>query len=373
MYKVCTVVGTRPEIIKLSAVIKTLDEFTDHTLVHTGQHYDYSLSQVFFEDLGIRHPNYYLEAKGSSGIDTVTKSISKFDELLKDNEFDCVLVYGDTNSCLCTYAAKRRKIPIFHMEAGNRCFDARVPEEINRKIIDHLADINMVVSENARRNLLREGLNPEFIFKVGSSMPQVLAGLKDKESEILSRLGLFPKDYTVLSIHREESIENPKYVKELALLIENLSSEKTVVLSAHPKTKRLLGPYMDGLNSLIQSKKLILSEPFGFVDYIELQKNAYCVVSDSGTIMEESSILGFPSVTIRDSYERPEGMDEGTTIVSFWNCSRILDAVHICVATKESRQVVPDYKGDAVAEKVLKIIHSMIDKINTKTYMQKHT
>ena len=368
MYNVCTVVGTRPEIIKLSSVIKLLDQFTNQTLVHTGQHYDYALNDVFFDDLGIRQPNFYLDAKGHSGIDTVTQSISKFDSLLEDREFDCVLVYGDTNSCLCTYAAKRRKIPIFHMEAGNRCFDARVPEEINRKIIDHLADVNMVISEHARRNLLNEGLHPEFIFKVGSSMPQVLDSLENKESSVLAILNLIAEDYVVLSIHREENIENPTYIKELVNLLEQLARQKTVVFSTHPKTRKLLEPYKDTVDRLLKKGMLILSEPFGFVDYIELQKKAYCTISDSGTVMEESSLLGFPAVTIRDSYERPEGMDEGVMIVSHWDCDRILDAMHICVSTKNSRQVVRDYKGDAVAEKVLKIMQSMLHKINQKVY-----
>jgi UDP-N-acetylglucosamine 2-epimerase (non-hydrolysing) len=368
MYNVCTVVGTRPEIIKLSSVIKLLDQFTNQTLVHTGQHYDYALNDVFFEDLGIRKPNIYLDAKGHSGIDTVAQSISKFDKLLEDNDFDCVLVYGDTNSCLCTYAAKRRKIPIFHMEAGNRCFDARVPEEVNRKIIDHLADVNMVISEHARRNLLNEGLPPEYVFKVGSSMPQVLGSLKGKESSVLSTLKLSAKDYVVLSIHREENIENPTYIKELVKLLEQLVRQKTVVFSTHPKTRNLLGPYRDIIEMLLKKKRLILSEPFGFVDYIELQKKAYCTISDSGTIMEESSLLGFPAVTIRDSYERPEGMDEGVMIVSHWDCDKILEAVQICVSTERCRQVVPDYERDAVAEKVVKIVHSMIDKVKRKVY-----
>tara|TARA_B100000900_G_C20600470_1_gene725322 strand:- start:3996 stop:5108 length:1113 start_codon:yes stop_codon:yes gene_type:complete len=370
MYNVCTVVGTRPEIIKLSSVIKLLDRFTNQTLVHTGQHYDYTLNEVFFDDLGIRQPNFYLDAKGHSGIDTVAQSISKFDKLLEDNKFDCVLVYGDTNSCLCTYAAKRRKIPIFHMEAGNRCFDARVPEEVNRKIIDHLADVNMVISEHARRNLLNEGLHPEFVFKVGSSMPQVLNSLKDKNSSVLSTLNLRVEDYVVLSIHREENIENPTYVKELVELLEQLARQKIVVFSTHPKTRKLLEPYKDTIKMLLKKERLILSEPFGFVDYIELQKKAYCTVSDSGTIMEESSLLGFPAVTIRDSYERPEGMDEGVTIVSHWDCEHILNAIQICVYTKHVRRVVEDYQGNAVAEKVLKIINSMIDKVNKKVYLQ---
>jgi UDP-N-acetylglucosamine 2-epimerase len=377
MYKVVTIVGTRPEIIKLSSVIKLLDEFTDHTLIHTGQHYDYSLNEVFFKDLGLREPDVYLNAvydkEKDSGVTIAANCIREFEAYLKEfhggqhPNIDCILVYGDTNSSLCAYAAKRRKIPIFHMEAGNRCFDAIVPEEINRKIIDHLADVNMVISEHARSNLIREGLPSEFIFKVGSSMPQVLASLENKRSEILSELNLKSKDYIVLSIHREENIGFHNFTVLVDLIVD-LAKERSVVLSAHPRTKDFLSSFDRELKSVIDNGRLIISAPFGFIDYIELQKNAYCTISDSGTIMEESSLLNFPAVTIRKSYERPEGMDEGVLVVSDWHKEAILQAVRVCVSTHNSRKIVKDYQGDDVAQKVVKIILSMISKVNSKVY-----
>lgn len=371
MYKICTVVGTRPEIIKLSAVIKLLDEVAEHTLVHTGQHYDYSLNQVFFDDLGLRAPHVYLGANGASAIDTISQVLSKFDDFLSEKQFDCILVYGDTNSCLCAYAAKRRKIPIFHMEAGNRCFDARVPEEINRKIIDHLADVNMVITEHARRNLLSEGIPSDSIFKVGSSMPQVLTDLLPKicKSEVLTRLNIAKDSYVLLSIHREENIENPIYLSELVMLMKELTKTKKVVFSTHPKTRRLLESHMEVLNSEITSQKLLLSEPFGFIDYIQLQMNAYCTISDSGTVVEESNILSFPAVTIRDSFERPEGLDCGSIIVSHWNCSAVLDAVKLS-RQNVSYESADGYSARNVAHTVTKIIYSMIDKVRKKTYFK---
>lgn len=368
MYKICTVVGTRPEIIKLSSVIKLLDQYTNQTIIHTGQHYDYELNKIFFNDLDIREPDFYLNAKGQGAIQTIGNAISKFDELLETTQFDAILIYGDTNSALCAYPAKRRKIPIFHMEAGNRCFDQRVPEEINRKIIDHISDVNMVITEHARRNLIAEGINPEYIFKVGSSMPQVIQENRSKTSIGLKTLSIRPLQYIVLSIHREENIEKIEYIDELVKLIHMLCKDRKVIFSTHPKTRSMLKDHQPKLDKLIEQNKLVLSKPFGFVDYLELQKYSYCTISDSGTIMEESSLLGFPAITIRDSFERPEGMDEGTMIVSCWEAETILDAVNICVKTSGKRVPVEDYLGNDVAQKVLKIIHSMIDKVNRKIY-----
>lgn len=368
MYKICTIVGTRPEIIKLSSVIKLLDMYTNQTIIHTGQHYDYELNKVFFNDLNIREPDFYLNAKGQGAIQTIGNAISKFDELLQTTSFDAILIYGDTNSALCAYPAKRRKIPIFHMEAGNRCFDQRVPEEINRKIIDHISDVNMVITEHARRNLISEGINPEYVFKIGSSMPQVIQDIHSKSSMILKQLSIKRYEYIVLSIHREENIECIEYIDELVKLIVILCKDKKVIFSTHPKTRSMLKDHQSKLNHLIEQNKLILSKPFGFIDYLELQKYSYCTVSDSGTIMEESSLLGFPAITIRDSFERPEGVDEGTVIVSCWDSVKIVEAIKICVNTSSKRMPVQDYLGNDVAQKVLKIIHSMIDKVNKKIY-----
>ena len=371
MMKVCTLVGTRPEIIKLSEVIKLLDRYTDHTLIHTGQHYDYELHQVFFEDLKLRSPDISLEASGSSAIETISQSLVKFDEILGSRNFDCVLVYGDTNSSLCTYAAKRRKIPIFHMEAGNRCFDERVPEEINRKIIDHLADVNLVITEHARRNLLSEGIHSQYVFKVGSSMAQVLAAnnlLERDRSGILYKLNLTRSAYYLLSIHREENIENPKYMHTLSRVVQKLSETFPVVMPMHPKTSNLFKKHYPALQDEIHARKIILAPPFGFVDYIALQRSSYCTLSDSGTIFEESDLLGFPAVTIRDSFERPEGLDNATLIVSDWNLENIQSAIQIAVETRNHSDSIDDYESFHTAQKVVKIIMSLTPKVRIQKY-----
>ncbi len=370
--KVMTIVGTRPEIIKLAETLKELDKYTEHVLVHTGQNFDYELNEVFFNDLEIRKPDYFLNAVGDSLAQTIGNIISKSDEVLEKENPDAVLLYGDTNSCLSIISAKRRKIPIFHMEAGNRCFDQRVPEEINRKIVDHLSDINMVLTEHARRYLIREGINPETIIKTGSSMQELFKkyGEKIDSSDILSKLNLKKDEYFVVSSHREENVDTKE---NLINLIESLNAlaedyKLPIIFSTHPRTRKRLEELKDiEINSLIQ-----FSKPFGFFDYINLQKNAKCTLSDSGTITEESSILNFPAVTIRNSHERPEGMDEGTLIMCGFEKNRIAQAVKTVVSQydedKESIKIVKDYNVDNVSKKVVRIILSYTEYINQNVW-----
>jgi len=369
MFKVMTIVGTRPEIIKMSEVIKMMDFVFEHTLVHTGQHYDYELSQVFFEDLGLRAPDIYLDvAQGLTAVQAVAQIFVSFEKVLEEHKPDAVLIYGDTNSCLCAYVAKRKQIPIFHMEAGNRCFDARVPEEVNRKIIDHLSDVNMTITEQARRNLISEGLPENRIFKVGSSMQQILNRHLGKiaASNVLEQLSITPQKYVLVSIHREENITNKGYMEKFYELLGGLRARfgvEHVVVSTHPRTRKALESYgeLDGV---------LMLRPFGFIDYMKLQTEAYCVISDSGTIMEESALWQFPAVTIRDSFERPEGMDAGVLIVCQWNVEQILKAVDV-VRSFRYENVVTDYWGNNVAQKVVAIVASHINQICTKTYYKK--
>ena len=323
--RVMTIVGTRPEIIKLACVIKELDKYTDHILVHTGQNYDYELNQVFFEDLDLRAPDVYMNAAGENAAETIANVIEKSDKLFKEYKPDAVLLYGDTNSCLSVISAKRNKIPVFHMEAGNRCFDERVPEELNRKVLDHLSDINMTLTEHARRYLIAEGIRPETIIKTGSSMQEVFAMNKDKiaQSNVLERLGLKEKEYFVLSAHREENVDSEKNFINLLNSINKVAEvyKMPIVFSAHPRTRKKIEAMGFKFNDLVKYMK-----PLGFNDYNKLQQNAFCVISDSGTITEESSLLGFPAITIRQAHERPEGMDEGTLIMSGVEEQGILDA-----------------------------------------------
>ena len=368
MFKVMTIVGTRPEIIKLSEVIKSLDNVFEHVLVHTGQHYDYELSQVFFEDLGLRAPDIYLDvAHGQTAVQAIAQIFVAFEQVLDEHRPDAVLIYGDTNSCLCAYVAKRKQIPIFHMEAGNRCFDARVPEEVNRKIIDHLSDINMTITEQARRNLIAEGLPENRVFKVGSSMQQILNRnvRKISESNVLQNLSLTPQKYVLVSIHREENITNIAYVEKLYELLGMLRARfdvDYVIVSTHPRTRKALESYGD-------LDRVLMLRPFGFIDYMKLQSDAYCVISDSGTIMEESALWQFPAVTIRDSFERPEGMDAGVLIVCQWNVEQILKAVDIVRAFNHGN-IVTDYWGNDVAQKVVAIVASHINQIKSKVYLK---
>lgn len=368
MLRVMTIVGTRPEIIKLSRVMSELDKYTNHTIVHTGQNYDYELNEIFFQQLGIRRPDYFLNAAGSSAAETISNVITKSDELLQKVLPDAILLYGDTNSCLAVISAKRRKIPIFHMEAGNRCFDQRVPEEINRKIVDHLSDINMPLSEHARGYLLAEGIRPETVIKTGSPMKEVLAyHMSDiKSSDILHKEGLNKGEYFIVSTHREENVDSEINFNNLLNSLNAITKryKKKVIVSTHPRTRKKLETIgFSNSNPLIEFMK-----PFGFIEYICLQINAFCVISDSGTITEESSILQFPAITIRQAHERPEGMDEGTLIMSGLQSENIINAIDVVTSQHKYNpdvvKIVPDYNTENVSKKVVRTILSYTDYIN---------
>lgn len=368
MLKVMTIVGTRPELIKMSRVIAELDQHTRHVLVHTGQNYDYELNQLFFEDLGIRRPDHFLEAVGENASQTIARVIEKSDAVMEKENPDAVLLYGDTNSCLAVISAKRRKIPVFHMEAGNRCFDQRVPEELNRKVLDHLSDINLVLTEHARRYLIAEGVRPETIIKTGSHMREVLDYYmpKIRTSDVLNRMGLERSHYFIVSAHREENVDTPENLTDLIETLNALASQyqMPVIVSTHPRTqKRLDALKVGNLDSRIQFLK-----PFGFCDYVKLQMDALCVVSDSGTITEEGSLLNLPAVTIRNAHERPEGMDAGTLIMAGLTKERVLDAVRVIIAQHEldARVMAPveDYEAQSVSKKILRIVLSYTDYVN---------
>ena len=366
--KVMTIVGTRPEIIKLSQVMKELDSNVDHTIVHTGQNYDYELNELFFEQLDIRRPDIFLEAVKGSPSETIGDIISKVDKIFDEVQPDALLIYGDTNSCLCVIPAKKRKIPIFHMEAGNRCFDQRVPEEVNRKIVDHLSDINLPLSEQARDYLIAEGIRPETIIKTGSPMTEVLNANMDKimSSEILAKEGLNKKEYIIMSIHREENVDSPQNFRDLLESIEELAKKYNmpIIISTHPRTTNKLKE----INYQNENDLIRFSKPYGFHEYNNLQMNAFCVISDSGTISEEGSILNLPAVTIRQAHERPEGMDETTVIMSGLNKDRVIDAVEVATTHNSSEvraiKSVKDYEADNVSKKVLRIILSYVDYVN---------
>lgn len=375
MYKIMTIVGTRPELIKLSLVIKELDKHTNHILVHTGQNYDYELNQIFFKDLEIRKPNYYLNVAEENLAKTIAKIIEKSDEVMELEKPEAILIYGDTNSCLSVIPAKRRKIPIFHMEAGNRCFDQRVPEELNRKIIDHLSDINMVLTEHARRYLIQEGINPETIFKVGSSLVEIFEHFKSKiqNSNILNELGLKGKDYIVISLHREENVDNPKNFGNFLKSLSDIQKyyDKKIIISTHPRTRKKI----EQNANFFKDDNICFLKPFGFFDYVKLETNSFCVLSDSGTITEEASILKFPAVTLRQAHERPEGMDEGTLIMTEINSDSIINAINIVTnQAKEGFELktVSDYESKNVSQKVVRIIVSYIEYVN-RTVWFKHT
>lgn len=372
--KVMTVVGTRPEIIKLSQVMGELEESVDHILVHTGQNYDYELNQIFFDQLGIKKPNYFLEAVGSSVAETIGNVLKAIDDLLEKEQPDALLVLGDTNSCLCVISAKRRKIPIFHMEAGNRCFDLNVPEEINRRIVDHTSDVNLVYTEHARRYLLNEGINPHLIIKTGSPMVEVLNAYKEdfEKSEILEKLGLNKGKYFVISAHREENVDNEQRLKMLVNTLSSLSDEYDypIIFSVHPRTRNRLAK-IEGFDS---NKNIKLMKPLGFIEYINLQKNAACVISDSGTITEESSILSFPSITIRETHERPEGMDEGTLIMSSIEADNLLNNVKVAMKHYDNLRpfkLVEDYNSQNVSKKVVRVILSYTEYVNKYIWRKK--
>ena len=366
--KVMTIVGTRPEIIKLSQVMKELDQHVEHIIVHTGQNYDYELNELFFEQLDIRKPDIFLEAVKGSPSETIGDIIAKADKVFAQIRPDALLIYGDTNSCLSVIPAKKRKIPIFHMEAGNRCFDQRVPEEVNRKIVDHLSDINLPLSEQARDYLIAEGIKPETIIKTGSPMTEVLAAnmKKIKSSDILAREGLKSRQYIIMSIHREENVDSPKNFSDLLESIVELNKKYSIpiIISTHPRTRKKL----ESIDYQNENPLIRFSKPYGFHEYNNLQMNAFCVISDSGTIAEEGSILNLPAVTIRQAHERPEGMDETTVIMSGLNKTRVIDAVEVATAhnSQDVRAIKPvkDYEADNVSKKILRIILSYVDYIN---------
>jgi len=372
--KVMTIVGTRPEIIKLSRVIAELDRHVDHALVHTGQNYDYELNEVFFEELAIRKPDHFLNAAGDSPAKTIGTVISKADSVLAKEAPDALLILGDTNSCLAAIAAKRRRIPVFHMEAGNRCFDERVPEEINRRIVDHISDINLPYTEHARRYLLAEGIRPETVIKTGSPMREVLdyydGGIS--ASSALQRLKLAPRGYFLVSAHREENVDNRGnlggLLKSLGALTRQFS--KRVIVSTHPRTRKKL----EALGKSKLPAKVEFLKPMGFFDYVRLQRDAYCVLSDSGTLTEESAILSFPAVMIRQAHERPEGMDQGTLIMAGTTPSHVIEAVKTSVAHHSGNPQPfappPDYDARNVSQKVLRIILSYTDYVNRTVWRQ---
>ncbi len=371
MIKVMTIVGTRPELIRLSRIISKLDENTDHKLVHTGQNFDFELNQIFFDDLGIRKPNLFLDAACKTASESIGKIISESDKAIRKFKPDAILVLGDTNSSLSAIAAKRLKVPIFHMEAGNRCFDFRVPEEINRRIVDHISDINLPYSKIARDYLLKEGLPADQIIKIGSPMKEVLNFYSDaiESSNIIEDLKLNKGDYFVLSAHREENVDSNENLEKIINIFNHIGTKfnKKIIFSMHPRTKARLRKIKTKLNS-----NIIIKKPFGFLDYINLQKNSRCVFSDSGTITEESSILNFRALNIRDTNERPEGFEEGAVMMTSLDKERILDCLSIVEnqssGPNRDLNIVDDYNVDNVSEKVLRIILSYTNYINQKVW-----
>lgn len=369
--KVMTIVGTRPEIIRLSRVMAELDRHCEHVIVHTGQNYDYELNEMFFRDLSIRKPDMFLEAAGATAADTIGQVIMAADKALQEHQPEAVLLLGDTNSCLAVIAAKRRKIPIFHMEAGNRCFDFRVPEEINRRIVDHTSDINLTYSEIAREYLLREGLSPDQVIKTGSPMREVIEYYMPgiAASDVLDRLGLMAKGYFVVSSHREENVDVPKNLQRFFGILNGLAEkyEEPVIVSTHPRTRTRMDALGLTAHPLVQFLK-----PFGFLDYIKLQTQARCVLSDSGSITEESSILNFPALNLREIHERPEGFEEAAVMFVGLSLERVLQGLSILEGqprgSERALQMVQDYTPSNVSAKVLRIIQSYTDFVNRKVW-----
>lgn len=369
--KVMTIVGTRPEIIRLSRTIFKLDQHCDHILVHTGQNYDYELNEVFFSELGIRKPDAFLEAAGATAAETIGQVIIAADKAMEQYQPEALLLLGDTNSALAAIAAKRRKIPIFHMEAGNRCFDFRVPEEINRRIVDHTADIHLPYSDIARNYLLREGLPPDQVIKTGSPMREVIdhymSGIEG--SDVLQRLGLKAQRYFIVSSHREENVDSPENLRKLFAILNALAEryQMPVIVSTHPRTRKRMDAL--GLTALPLVQFL---KPFGFLDYVKLQTQARAVLSDSGTITEESSILNFPALNLREVHERPEGFEEASVILVGLSIDRVLQGLDILETqprgSERRLRLVTDYAPDNVSDKILRIIQSYTDFVNSKVW-----
>ncbi|WP_024296939.1 non-hydrolyzing UDP-N-acetylglucosamine 2-epimerase [Methylomicrobium lacus] len=368
MLKVMTLIGTRPELIKMSRVIAELDLYTQHILVHSGQNYDYELNQVFFDDLEIRKPDYFLGVTGETAAQAIADVIAKADEVFAKEMPDALLLYGDTNTCLAVIAAKRRKIPVFHMEAGNRCFDQRVPEELNRKVLDHLSDINMVLTEHARRYLIAEGIRPETIIKTGSHMQEVLDYYQPKilASDVLAREHLQEGRFFIVSAHREENVDSPENLRDLLETLRALAEQYQfpVIVSTHPRTRKRL----EALGESLSHPLIRYLKPFGFLDYIRLQMAAFCVVSDSGTITEEASLLNLPAVTIRHTHERPEGMDVGTLVMCGLKQDNVLDAVRVVTGQHDrTRRVIPeipDYQAGEVSKQIVRVVLSYTGYVN---------
>ena len=374
MYKILTLVGTRPELIKLSSIIPSLDKNFKHTLVHSGQNYDYSLNKIFFKDLKIRKPDYFLNVRSKKLSFQISNIIKKTDQILEKIKPDALLVYGDTNTSLGIIVAKRRKIPIFHMEAGNRCFDQRVPEELNRKIADHLSDVNITISKQAKEYLISEGLKPEFIFQFGSPMKEVLDLNMSNihNSKILTKLKLKKNEFIVVSLHREENVDKFNILKnildQLVLISKKLNLK--IIISTHPRTHNNIKNFKINISN---KKNLIFNKPFGFFDYCYLQMNSFCTISDSGTIFEESSILKFPAITIRASHERPEGIEGGTTVVSSDENKDILNSIKIAKSLRQNDVnfgYVADYNEKNVSKKMVNLIESYISIINKKVWFK---
>jgi UDP-N-acetylglucosamine 2-epimerase len=368
-----TVVGTRPELIRLCRVIALLDVHTRHVLVHTGQNFDYELNEVFFHDLGIRKPDHFLAAAGDSAVATIANILLRVDPVLASEKPDAMLVLGDTNSCLAVIAAKRHKIPVFHMEAGNRCFDERVPEEINRRLIDHLSDINLPYSERARELLLREGFPPDRVIKTGSPMYEVLKHYQSRieESDVLTRLNLKPRDFFVVSSHREENVDNENNLRDLAETLSEIASRyrQRIIFSTHPRTRKRIE-----MNGIKFDPLIELHAPFGFLDFVALQLGARAVMSDSGTITEESAIFNFPALTLRETHERHEGMEESVVMMAGLKAKRVIPALEILLQQPRDDQrltrLPPDYAAPGVSHKMLRIILSYTDYVNRTVWFK---